>query len=337
MRMSIQKILVPVADPAVLGPAVTFSVAFARPMHASVTLLHVVEGEPAKDESHDDDEAAVVTVGGLTEQSVEPGEMTVAAQPAGDGEAGELETESIGGEAVDMAEHKLVESLEQIDAPDVPISTMVVSGDPAERIVSTADVAGFDMVVMEGIRTSRLAKMLFGSTAEDVKRSAGIPVVVLRQDDESGESFSEPPATLIVPLDMEPDSEHVVPKAQDIAKRLDAKIEFVHAVLDSIAVGHPAAPIGASITVADDALEAEAKEYLAWFVEDSESKGIAAGATVGAGNAINVVSEVASNSGPSLIVTDSSDRPGLIKLIFGSVPDDLVNNAGSPVMVIPGP
>jgi nucleotide-binding universal stress UspA family protein len=57
----------------------------------------------------------------------------------------------------------------------------VVSGDPRERIVSTAESGGFDLVVLGTHGRTGRARSLAGSVAESVVRTSSPPVVTVRE------------------------------------------------------------------------------------------------------------------------------------------------------------
>ena len=333
-EMEIKKILVPIADPERPGPAARLSVAMAKPLDATVTLLHVIEGEEP-DDSDDSLEQSADQTGDLAPG---PDAETASAHLTSDsGDSDEVRIQHDPNEAVALAERQMIESSETLRSKGVPVTVMVAEGDPVERIQATAHVAGFDLVAMEGIRTSRLAKMLFGSTADAVKRETNLPVLIVQPDEQTRPRLGEAPDAVIVPLDMEPDSEHVIAPAEDLAKQLGTEIRFVHAVLDRVAVAHPAAPLGASMAIVDDGHVADAEEYLEQFTSRARSHGLEAFATVESGAAINVLSRTAAKFENPVIVTDSSERSGLLRLVLGSLPEDLTLDTGNPVMVLPKP
>ena len=311
--MPLRKILVPVADPARPGPAADLSLALAQRAGAAVTLLHVA------------DEGSVAGTGDAT------------ADDDGGGSGGRSHALPVESDtSAEAVRQLLAEHAERMSGSGTPVGVMVTGGDAAERIPEVVHAAGFDLVVMEALRRSRLARVLFGSTADEVKRGTDVPVVMLQPDGESPETASLPPDALIVPLDREPDSEHVIPLAQELAALLGVRIEFVHAVPDVIAVAHPAAPLAAVVPVGSEADLDEAASYLDRFVEGSKRLGVSAGATVRRGHAVHAVQAVAGDFRNALIVTDSSERSAIARLILGSVPEDLVSAVNNPVMIVPG-
>lgn len=57
--------------------------------------------------------------------------------------------------------------------------TIQADGDPAEVIVAQAKALGCDLIVMATRERSRLKRQILGSVAEEVIRTAGIPVLVV--------------------------------------------------------------------------------------------------------------------------------------------------------------
>jgi nucleotide-binding universal stress UspA family protein len=61
----------------------------------------------------------------------------------------------------------------------------VVAGDPAPTILNMCASGEYDLVVMGTHGTGALRRLLMGSVADKIVRAAPIPVLVVREDDES--------------------------------------------------------------------------------------------------------------------------------------------------------
>jgi len=70
--------------------------------------------------------------------------------------------------------------LKAINAPAVAIEHRLAEGDPAFVIVETAKEVGADLVVMGTMGRSGLTRLVMGSVAEEVLRSAPCPVLTIR-------------------------------------------------------------------------------------------------------------------------------------------------------------
>jgi nucleotide-binding universal stress UspA family protein len=62
------------------------------------------------------------------------------------------------------------------------VSSLLLEGDPADTIVSTARLCDADMIVIGTDSRGRLAHFLLGSTTDGVIRRAHCPVLAVRQD-----------------------------------------------------------------------------------------------------------------------------------------------------------
>jgi nucleotide-binding universal stress UspA family protein len=69
------------------------------------------------------------------------------------------------------------------DDYDVPCQTAIRDGSPSERIVRYAEANDCDLIVMPTHGRGGIDRLLLGSTAEKVVRSATVPVTTLRVDE----------------------------------------------------------------------------------------------------------------------------------------------------------
>jgi len=80
---------------------------------------------------------------------------------------------------------------------DVPVEGTIVEGAPAQRIVEHADEIDCDLIVMGTHGRSGVDRLLLGSVAEHVVRSATVPVLTVRVEtaDESRAATPGPAGT----------------------------------------------------------------------------------------------------------------------------------------------
>ncbi|MEW6427733.1 MAG: universal stress protein [Thermodesulfobacteriota bacterium] len=82
-------------------------------------------------------------------------------------------------ELLDSAEKKMKDFLRDLVGNDVPYAWKVLSGDVAEEIVSHAEAERVDLIIMGTHGYKGLEKILFGSVAEKVVKTAGCPVMTI--------------------------------------------------------------------------------------------------------------------------------------------------------------
>ncbi|SFR46953.1 universal stress protein [Halogeometricum limi] len=79
--------------------------------------------------------------------------------------------------------HSVREAGEALDAAGIEYDVDESSGDPADAIVSAADGADADLIVIGGRKRSPAGKALFGSVTQSVILGAARPVMVTGVDD----------------------------------------------------------------------------------------------------------------------------------------------------------
>lgn len=148
--MRIRRIVVPTDFSACADHARDVAVSLARDVGARVTLLHVVE-------------------------------PIVAGDLYGVSEAGWLDEEHRR-----SAKKRIAESAERLHKRGVRCQALVRDGSAAATIVETAGTAAGALIVMGTHGRSGFSRLLIGSVAEQVVRSAGCPVLTVRDSDRPG-------------------------------------------------------------------------------------------------------------------------------------------------------
>jgi nucleotide-binding universal stress UspA family protein len=69
-------------------------------------------------------------------------------------------------------------------AAGLETESLVLKGDPAERIVSFAEEQNIDMIVVGSLGKGEFERLVIGSVSEKVVRHAKVPVLVVREQSE---------------------------------------------------------------------------------------------------------------------------------------------------------
>jgi len=69
-------------------------------------------------------------------------------------------------------------------AAGLETESLVLKGDPAERIVSFAEKQNIDMIVVGSLGKGEFERLVIGSVSEKVVRHAKVPVLVVREQSE---------------------------------------------------------------------------------------------------------------------------------------------------------
>ena len=151
---------------------------------------------------------------------------------------------------------------------------------------------------------------------------------------------------ILVPLDGSKVAEVVLPYVQELARRFDSEVTLIQVVVPLsklVAETMPAGlePTGAAAAVgleaASEALKAEregAHAYLEGVAGRLKPEKIKVQAEVAEGAAGDTIVEYAHHHGMDLIAMSTHGRSGLRRLVFGSVADHVLRQAGTPVLLI---
>jgi len=203
---------------------------------------------------------------------------------------------------------------------DVPVSTVVVVGQPGEPVAKGIEEAVQDasdaIVCMSAHGRSGLGAALVGSTTEDVLHRADRPVLVVGRHCTTSWPDQR---RLVVPLDGSGRAERILPRVAEVAREWDLEPWLVQ-------VAHPF-----DTEVAHDADHAldRARARLAdlGFTAKIDFQF--------ASNAAGAIDAQAKNLGAALIVMSSYVHPGLARTLLGSVTMGVIHDAPCPVLVCP--
>ncbi|MBI4200817.1 MAG: universal stress protein [Chloroflexi bacterium] len=150
---------------------------------------------------------------------------------------------------------------------------------------------------------------------------------------------------ILVPLDGSPLAEAILPYVEELASRLSASVHLVRVVplarqlatAGMVGSGGIDGISGSDIRAIDEAVAAqmqEARTYLEQQASRLQSRGIKVQWEVRQGGAAEAVIKCALEKNSDLIAISTHGRTGLGRLVFGSVFDRVLRDAGIPVLVV---
>ncbi len=262
-----RRILVPVAFSERCEGAAQYAEALAQHFHSELTLLHVV---------------APIPVYNFPEAVPLPSNSVEDLVPAATAQLEEFAARSLQG---------------------VAVKTAVVTGDPAQHIVSYANSGKFDLIVMPTHGYGPFRRFLLGSVTAKVLHDAGCPVWTGPHLENAAEDDAIVFRKVLCAVDLGPDSLAILQWAGSFAQPSGASLEVVHAIAQP---GSSAG--GASLEPDSKALE-EARTRIAFYLEDL---GLTGEIVVRAGSAPDVVRAVAHESGADLLVIGRGHASGVL-------------------------
>jgi nucleotide-binding universal stress UspA family protein len=228
---------------------------------------------------------------------------------------------------------------------EVPITVRVLEGTVSSSLTAYAAAEGIDLVVMATHGRGPLGRFWLGSVADEMVRTSGLPLLLIRPETNAIDLAREPkPGKIILPLDGTPLAEQIIEPAIQVGSLLP-EVEFT--LLRVINPVMPAGrfpdvpPVDAEAHSLLDRIEQmqndlvrEAREYLEVIAARLRYRGLKVTThVVVEDQPAEAILHEAEAEGATMIALETHGRGGLARLFMGSVADKVVRGAHVPVLV----
>ncbi len=217
----------------------------------------------------------------------------------------------------------------KIAAMGARVSVKLLEGTTIEALVEHGAAIGADLTVMTTHGRGGFARVRLGSTATAYLERATTPVLLVHGS--TTETPALPTGTVLVPLDGSALAESVLPHARTFAEAIGASLALI-----AVSVPHamPMAPFGTELLADTGAMDAELQGREDYLTRIQAT--CAAGTTTHAVTDLSVgraILDEATRIGSGAIAIATHGRGGLMRMIMGSVADEIVRHADRPVLV----
>ena len=227
-----------------------------------------------------------------------------------------------GSELVDSALARLESVASALRSSGASVSTEVLLGEPAERILEFARTWKPSLIALATHGRSGIARWIRGSTAERLLRASPFPLF-LANPHGLGERDELRMKRILLPLDGSERSAEILPLVREIAQLYQAEVTVFHAI-DIPMVGEP-------MVVMPLMSECEARELMEPFRRRLGTPG--AQILTALGGAASSIIEEAERGKYDLIALTTHGRTGVDRWAFGSVAESVVRHAPCPLLV----
>lgn len=218
----------------------------------------------------------------------------------------------------------------------IEADTLVVPGQPAERIVTQAQEGRFDIIAIGTRGHSGIRRGLLGSVTDEVVRTSPVPVLVLSPGavERSAQDDYEL-SSVTVPLDGSELAESVLPYAEGLAQQVSLEMHLLRIVSIGplITAGGMHSAYVDTAPIEED-LVREATAYLNKVAQRLTERGLTASCTVEKRYAALAIADHLRDMPCNLVAICTRGRSGLGRMIIGSVADSIIRSASVPVLVI---
>jgi nucleotide-binding universal stress UspA family protein len=234
----------------------------------------------------------------------------------------------------ELAVYRAVEKSDRIAEAEDDLRTLAAScgaqaickevqGDVAQAILAEAERVPGTLVAITSHGRSGVMRAVLGSTALNVLRTGGEPIVVYRPREQAPGSAAAggPIERIFVPLDGSPMSESIIPQAAELARDLKARIVVVSVLEPGVA--------GASGIEGADVMESNYVQAQAAGI--TKTYGIDTGWEVLHGDPEKAIPEFVRNFPASMLAMTTRGRSALQSALLGSVTAAALREGGVPV------
>lgn len=224
-------------------------------------------------------------------------------------------------------------------------SVVAVSDAPVEAIVGHARNAGIDLIIIGTHGREGMPRLLVGSVAESVVRTAPCPVLSVRHPEHE---FARPGSRMEVPMislknilvatDFSEASDAALTYGRTLASTFGATLHVLH-VVDSVYFSALGAEAYASMTPdLQERVDEAARTRLDLLLLNSDGSGPATrSALLRSGTPAPAITQYARDESIDLIVMGTRGRGGVAHLLLGSVAERVVRTAPCPVLSVHHP
>jgi nucleotide-binding universal stress UspA family protein len=212
-----------------------------------------------------------------------------------------------------------------VAALGVEVEARLALGDPADRILEVATREGYDLVVVGHRGMGRVADLVLGSVAKRVAEQAICPVLVVRG------TAPDTIQRILVATDGSPHARTAVEAAARLAGAFGAEVTLLY-VLDPKLLGAPADQEAKRDLWR--ALEHAGRKALGQAARICQKVGVAHKTMLAVGRPAETIVKRARAGECDLVAVGRRGLGGVTRLLVGSVSDEVLRSAGSPVLIV---
>lgn len=225
---------------------------------------------------------------------------------------------------------------QRLEANGIVAEPRVVVGVPEHEIVEIA--GGAQLVAMATHGRAGIERMVMGSVADKVLHEGKMPLLLFHPRNHRAATTGSP-RTIVVALDGSVFAERALALAQYMARAVGARLLLVRVVVPaySYALATPEVVAVGTYTDAMTLARTETRSYLAYLeerVRDMRGTGLEVQSLMLEGHPAHELVRLASTTPDSLMVMTTHGRSGIPRAILGSVADQVVRRAGTPVLLL---
>lgn len=222
----------------------------------------------------------------------------------------------------------------------VPVSGIVLDGDPVDVIVNRANETDADLIVMSTHGRTGFTRAVMGSVADGVIREAGRPVLLQRPDPLRNWRYavSRGFSRILVPLDGTDDAMTIVRPVLDLCRWMEARPTLLQVVFPVVDIAFTDAGVPSAGIVDPEATRLAASRAQDALIElrldiEADARIPVATAVEVSNDVAKTLIKVANRSHADLIAMATHSR-GVTRLVVGSIADRVLRGTSLPLLLL---
>ena len=221
----------------------------------------------------------------------------------------------------------------------ISVRSVILSGQPAEKIVEYAGNENIGLIVMATHGQSGIQRWALGSVADKVVRATDRPVILIRAKSARPDVRVKGLLNkMLVPLDGSKEGEAVIPFIEELASRFLVKVILIQILAKGYDAVYQYIPLPEQQIESD---KAHAIEYLNNIGALLKAKGIAVEERLGigsiSGNAAEQIIKFADEAQVDFLAMTTHGRSGVGRWAFGSTAEKILQAGNTPLLLVRSP
>ncbi|MCX6006729.1 MAG: universal stress protein [Chloroflexi bacterium] len=222
------------------------------------------------------------------------------------------------------------------NGPTIEVKSVILSGQPAEKIVEYAENENIGLIVMATHGQSGIQRWAIGSVADKVVRATTRPVILIRAKSARPDVRVKGILNkVLVPLDGSKEGEAIIPYIEELASRFKLKVILIQILPNGYDAGYLYIPLSEKQMESD---RAHAIDYLNNIGARLKEKGIVVEEGLGigsrSGNMAEQIIQFADEAQVEFLAMTTHGRSGVGRWAFGSVAERVLQSGNTPLLLV---
>ncbi|MSQ32553.1 MAG: universal stress protein [Dehalococcoidia bacterium] len=214
------------------------------------------------------------------------------------------------------------------------VSTKIVNGSAAEKIVEEAGANPLTLIAMSTRGRSGVGRWAMGSVTDKVLHTTDKPIFIVRGSEEKPAAASATFRNILIPLDGSTVAEEALITAIQVAKATKLKVTLLRITPPAVSYYQLSEYPAINFSQIAKEVDKDAQQYLENTSQKLNREGLSVETILLHGNAAAAIIDEVKKLPDSMVIMTTHGLSGVKRAILGSVTDRVVTESDKPVLVV---